>query len=179
MIYLFFFKDCPKLSQVTEEDINSYFSHKSTPVMLAAKEAHKKMLKKQKSKWFEQLMNNSDSDDDDDDNANYQNDNDTNENTDQLNIKIKNLNLNTITNNYYTITSSQTAINKKSQYVYSDELTPTNKRNIVSKRQRNDLKTNNLSKSVKHMMRSTPNQSRIWNINLTEDNSKSVYSKKN
>ena len=49
----------------------------------------------------------------------------------------------------------------------------------MSKRQRNDLKTNNLSKSVKHMMRSTPNQSRIWNINLTEDNSKSVYSKKN
>ena len=137
--------------------------------MLAAKEAHKKMLKKQKSKWYEQLMNNSDSDDDYNDYNNNTND----KNDEQLNINLKNLNLNTITNNYYTTTSSQTASsdllnNKKNHHHHH---------NNISKRQRNELKTNNLSKSVKHMMRSHPNQSRIWSINLAEDNSKSVYSK--
>lgn len=37
--------------------------------MLAAKEAHKLALKKQKAQWFELLMESSDSDDDDENNA--------------------------------------------------------------------------------------------------------------
>ena len=138
--------------------------------MLAAKEAHKQMLKKQKSKWHELLVDGSDSDE-----ADYLND----ETFDQLNINIKNLNFNAITNNYYSSSSTSTGAGaeesriKKSHFPTSDSL---NKRNTVSKRQRNELKTNNLRKSVAHMMKSNPNQSRIWNIDLAEDNSKSVYS---
>ncbi len=163
--------DCPKLSQLTDEDVNTYYSHKSTPVMLAAKEAHKQMLKKQKSKWHELLMDRSDSED------TYDDLND--ETVDQLSINIKNLNFNAITNNYYSSSSQSkvgettSTIVKKSQFYSPDSH---NKRSIVSKRQRNELKTNNLRKTVTRMMKSNPNQSHIWNIDLTEDNSKSVFS---
>ncbi len=136
--------------------------------MLAAKEAHKQMLKKQKSKWHELLMDGSDNEE------NYDDLND--EMFDQLSINIKNLNFNAITNNYYSSSSLSTEVEtsaKKSQFYTSDSQ---NKRNIVSKRQRNQLKTNNLRKTVTRMMKSNPNQSHIWNIDLAEDNSKSVYS---
>ena len=58
--------DCPRLSEVTQDDIDNYYSHKSVPVMLAAKEAHRKALKKQRSKWYELLVCESDSDDEKD-----------------------------------------------------------------------------------------------------------------
>lgn len=126
--------------------------------MLAAKEAHKQMLRKYKSKWHELLMDESDSDTE-------------NDKFDQLNINIKNLNFNSMTNNYYSSTATNN--NKtKSQFDHSDRL---NNHNIVSKRQRNQLKTNNLRKSVTKMMSSTPNQSRIWNIDLADDNSKTNH----
>jgi long-subunit acyl-CoA synthetase (AMP-forming) len=54
--------DCPRLNEVTEEDINSFYSHKSVPVMLAAKEQHKKFMRKYRSKWHELIVSDSDSD---------------------------------------------------------------------------------------------------------------------
>lgn len=125
--------------------------------MLAAKEAHKQMLRKQKSKWYELLMDESDSDCDE-----------QNDKYDELDMQIKSLNFNAITNNYY-LSSASTAIKKF-------PLNADNRfNNSVTKRQRNQLKTNNLRKSVTRMMNSAPNQSRIWNIDLTEDNSKSSH----
>jgi hypothetical protein len=65
-IICFLLIDCPKLPEVTQEDIDTYYSNKSVPVMLAAKQAHKLTMKKQRAKWHELLLYDSDSDEEND-----------------------------------------------------------------------------------------------------------------
>lgn len=149
--------NCPKLSQVTEDDINSYYSHKSTPVMLAAKEAHKNMLKKHRANWW-QLLDDSDSECDDSYDKDF----------DDLNANIRNLNFNAITENYYKegeVKKIQRELNIGHSSSDTYQL-----HNSVSKRQRNQLKTNNLRKTMARMMNNNPDKSRIWSVGPRESN---------
>ena len=50
---------------MTEDEVNTFYSHKSMPITILAKEAHKKAFKKANAKWYEMLMNDSDSENDD------------------------------------------------------------------------------------------------------------------
>jgi hypothetical protein len=125
---------------VTEEDVTSYFSHKSTPVMLAAKEAHKLMLKKQRAKWYE-LLDNSDSDDC----------------NDGLGLNISHLNLDNNDAENYGREGGKTKAEQRNAIKMS-----------VSKRQRNQLKTNHLRKSVSRMMNLNPDRSYIWNVEFNK-----------
>jgi len=119
--------------------------------MLAAKEEHKRMLKKQRCKWYELLNEDSDSD-----GEVY------NENFDELNSNIRNLNFNSNTNNYYS------GLDKASSHLRPTDMFQLHK--SVSKRERNQLKTNNLRQSISKMMTQTPSQSRIWNVEPFSDN---------
>ncbi len=127
---------------MTEEDVTSYYSHKSTPVMLAAKEAHKLMLKKKRAKWYE-LLDHSDSDDNDDS---------CDRSIDAINLNTRGLSLNANIDIY-------AKENKESKEGHGFKMS-------VSKQQRNKLKTNNLRKSVTRMMNLNPDKSNIWNVEL-------------
>ena len=128
---------------MTEEDVNNYYSHNSTPVMLAGKEAHKQMLKKLRANWWETL---DDSDSDGDFEA-------YDENLDELKSNIRNLNFDAMAEKHNK--------NGKSSQV-SSKLSKIS--NCVSRRQNNQLKTNNLRRSVTYMMNCNPDKSRIWNV---------------
>ena len=146
--------DCPKLSQVTEEDVNNYYTHKSTPVMLAAKEAHKRMLRNQRANWYEKLMDDSESEPDESCDKKF----------DELNSNIMSLNFDAVTENYYIDKQSKKHAAFNNNFTHMHE--SFQKHQSLSKRQRNQLKTNVLKKSVAHMMNATPNKSRIWNLEL-------------
>ena len=128
--------------------------------MLAAKEAHKKMLRKQRAKWYELLMDDSDSEED----QIYD------ENFDDLANNIRNLNFNSNTNNYY-------AEAKQNIIDSSSIVSNYQPRKSVSKKDKNQLKTNNLRQSIAKMMNTTPSQSSIWNV-VPLPSTKTVYSRK-
>lgn len=137
------------MSQINEDD-NLFYSHKSKPVILAAKEAHKNMLRKQRAKWYELLMDDSDTDEDE----TYD------ENFDELANNIRNLNFNSNTNNYY---SNATQTELKRKLPTSTNSTLLLHKN-VTKKDKNQLKTNSLRKSITKMMNLTPSKSTIWNV---------------
>jgi len=114
------------LSQITEDD-NLFYSHKSKPVILAAKETHKNMLRKQRAKWYELLMDDSDTDEDDI----------YDENFDELTNNIRNLNFNSNTNNYY----SNAAQNDQKRNVSSTTNPTLFLKKSVTKKDKNQLKT--------------------------------------
>jgi hypothetical protein len=146
--------DAPKLSQVNEEEIN-LFSHNSKPVTLAAKEAHKRMLRKMRSKWYEILNDDSDSDDDPYDEA-----------FDELNNNIRNLNFNSSTNNLYAdIDKKGLNINRK----IINEVDSFQLHQGITKKEKIQLKTYNLRQSLTKMMMSEPDKSRIWNVTPFDD----------
>lgn len=118
--------------------------------MLAAKEAHKMFLKKKRAKWYE-LLDDSDSDHEETFDQNF----------DNLTSDLRTLNFNANTENYY----KSAVIPKKtnsSNIGFKSETLLIN--HSVSKRQRNQLKTNDLRKSVTRMMNNNPDKSRIWNF---------------
>ena len=137
---LFLFKDCPKLSQVTEEDVNNLYSHKSMPVMLAAKEAHKEQLRKQRSKWYELLSDESESDSEIND-----------EKFDDLNNGIRNMNFNDKTDNYYIDTDAK----RKPRKTFSANADLQIHRGI-SKKERNQLKSHYLRKKMTRFLNIEP-----------------------
>ena len=124
--------------------------------MLAAKEAHKKMLRKMRANWYELLNDDSDSDGEAYD-----------EQFDELNNNIRNLNFNSNTNNYYAdidkkdnnyrLTSSRRNLNNETSG--SLQL-----HQSISKKEKNQLKTNSLRKSLTKIMTLAPDKSRIWNV---------------
>ncbi|CAF0736431.1 unnamed protein product [Brachionus calyciflorus] len=59
--------NAPKLSDVNEDDIINYYTHKSKPVQLAAKRENKHMLWKNSAKWYELLKDDSESESEFDD----------------------------------------------------------------------------------------------------------------
>jgi len=138
--------DAPKLAQINEED-NLLYSHKSKPVILAAKEAHKNMLRKQRAKWYELLMDDSDTDEDDI----------YDENFDELTNNIRNLNFNSNTDNFYAETG-------RKKYEPSSSNPTLLLHKSVTKKDKNQLKTNSLRKSITKMMNLTPSKSTIWNV---------------
>ena len=139
--------DLPKLSEVAEDDINNYSSHKSLPIMLAAKEEHKRTLRKQRAKWHELLMDESDSDDEL-----------FNGDIDEIRFSIKNLNFNTETNNYY-----MQADKAAKPFDYTQQQQQPNK-STIPKRERNQLKTTHIRTTVSHMMANQPSKSNIWHV---------------
>lgn len=150
--------DCPKLSQVTEDDIETFYSHKSKPVMLAAKEAHKKMIRKQNSAWFRLLNDESDSDDGlpFDDGAE---DSDRIDGDDLAN-DIRNLNFEINTDHYYRELRS---LGKPTRRYYEPE------KMGITKKERNQLKTGYLKKAMTQMMKLRPAEARIWKDDLFDD----------
>ena len=108
------------------------------------------MLRKMKSKWYEVLNDDSDSDDDVYDEA-----------FDELNNNIRNLNFNSNTNNLYAdierkgLTSNKKFVNEADSFQLHKSIT---------KKEKNQLKTNNLRQSLTKMMMSEPDKSRIWNV---------------
>ncbi len=134
--------------------MSNYYSHKSTAVMLAAKEAHRQMLKKQRAKWWESL------DDSDSDNGEAYD-----ENFDELNANIKNMNFNAITENYYKDKKSGGQKETRSCNIgYASNSGQLQIHKCISRRQKNQLKTNNLRRSVTYMMNCNPDKSRIWSV---------------
>ena len=121
--------------------------------MLAGKEAHKAMLKKQRSKWYE-LLDDSDSDYDESYDKDFE----------ELTTSIRNLNFNAITDNYYK--NKENKLNIKASNIGSKYSDAFQLHQSVSRRQKNQLKTNNLRKSMSKMMNSNPDRSCIWNVEL-------------
>jgi hypothetical protein len=123
------------------------------------------MLRKLKSKWYEVLNDDSNSDDDPYDEA-----------FDELNNNIRNLNFNSNTNNLYAdidkkgFTSNRKFINDKHSFQLHQSIT---------KKEKNQLKTNNLRHSLTRMMMSEPDKSRIWNVSPFDDKIIGVMVNKN
>lgn len=135
------------MSQVNEEEIN-LFSHKSKPIILAAKEAHKKMLRKMRSKWYELINDDSDSDEEIND-----------EIFDELSNNIRNLNFNSRNNNLYLDIDKKGLKRKETDKNDRFQLNQT-----ITKKEKSQLKTNNLRDSLSKMMISEPDKSRIWSV---------------
>ena len=122
--------------------------------MLAAKEAHKRMLRKQRANWYEKLMDDSDSEHDESYDKRFE----------ELNSNIKSLNFNAVTDNYYVDKQNDKHVAFNSNFRHMHDSFQLHQ--SLSKRQRNQLKTNGLKKSVARMMNATPDKSRIWNLDL-------------
>ncbi len=133
--------DCPKLSQVNREDVNSLFSHKSKAICLAAKEQHKKALRQHRANWYE-LLNDSDQSDQDD--TEFENVFDASD------YEIANFNFRNFRHQTRLGLDSNSNQNHRS----------------VSKKEREQLKTNNLRKQIANMMAKTPDKSKIWNKDI-------------
>jgi hypothetical protein len=130
----------------TSQETAEMFVHKSKPVQLAAKQAHKRMLHKMRSKWYQQL-NEGSSESSGEDDADY---------FDQLNNDIRNLNFNSNTDNYFSGNRS-TRLNRSDMI---NNIQPYS----ISRRERNQLKTNTLRNSLTKLMLLAPDRSRIWNV---------------
>lgn len=153
------------MSQVTEDDIENFYSHKSRPVILAAKESHKRMLRKQRAPWYKLLEEGSDSD-----GELYE------EELDELGNNIRNMNFNQDTDNYY-VGASEASV--KYNIGHSLGLSETSTLQLhkgIGKKERNQLKTNYLKKSLAKMMITNPAESKTWNDELfdNEENKRSL-----
>jgi hypothetical protein len=121
--------------------------------MLAAKRAHKQMLKKQRAQWFERL---NDKDEDSDEDYSEQMETKLIDNRfDNLNIELRKMGFNARTSKYYVNTASTRNIESVGSMIQNE--------NGVSKRERDMLKTNTLRKTLTKLMSTTPTESRTWN----------------
>lgn len=139
---------------MSEDDISTYFSNKSKPVILAAKHQHKNMLRKNKAKWHELLMEDSDSDGEVYD-----------ETFDELENNLRNLNFNSNTDNYFS--SSNTAggsgATRRGKSLGYSTGNVFQLHHGIPKRDRNQLKTNNLRKTISKKMSFNQQKSNVWN----------------
>jgi uncharacterized protein YyaL (SSP411 family) len=151
------------LSQVTEDDIESFYSHKSKPVILAAKSAHKQMLRKQRAPWYKLLNDDSD----ESEGETYD------EEADELSNNIRNLNFNYDTDNYYVSSGGKFKPSGGSFLGFSESSTLQLHKGITRK-ERNQLKTNYLRKNIAKMMNLNPSQSKIWNDELFDNEQNNI-----
>lgn len=135
---------------MTEEDISNYYSSRSQPIALEAKTAHKKLLRKHRSNWFELLNDDSGSDDDQ-----YIED----ELEDVAN-SMRNMNF-AQNNRHYRQTNVSERVHEKLG----------NTRGVITLKERNQLKTSILRKKIMVLMKNRPDQSHVW---LNDDAEKNL-----
>jgi hypothetical protein len=144
--------DAPKPSVVTSDDVDM-FKHASKPVMLAAKQAHKKSMRKITAKWWELLDTSSSEEDCGGDEASggggvyYDEDALA---TDAMNMRriVASVDLNDKVN-------SERAAGR-----------PLRANRAFANSERNQLKTKCLRQAMTQMMAKTPEKMRIWQADL-------------
>jgi hypothetical protein len=153
------------LNQVTEEDIQHYYRHISTPIIVASKEEHKNMLRKHRSKWYQCLMDDSDSEDEF-----------SLMERDTLTANLQNLDFNSNTNFYNNLEKEKEKIKDENFNINNDN--GDNNKIIhqlissphgISLKERQQLKTDKLRERIAKMMELTPFQSRIWSIQTVDE----------
>jgi hypothetical protein len=124
------------------------FNHRSNPFHLAAKDRHKKKLKKQRAYWFATL-NDSDSEDELD------------EELDDITSNLRLLNLSHNTQKCYGSRKLTVNLTESSNIHSADDSI-----HWINKDDKNRLKTNILRNQIANMMQKSPDKSSIWNADL-------------
>lgn len=152
------------MSQVTQDDIDTFYTHKLRPVVLAAKQAHKNTLRKHKSAWYRIL--NEDSDSDDDLLLPGIVDQDQDDSSSNLAAELRNLNFEIDSDHYFRELrigrSTATTASSGGRQLQPHELG-------ITKKERNQLKTTYLKKAMTQMMKQRPHEARIWKDELFDD----------
>lgn len=136
--------------------MNAFYLHKSRPVVFEAQQAHKNTLRKHRSAWYRVLNEESDSDDDlagltaEADGVN------------ELAAEIRNLNFEIDTDHYFR--ELRRGVGQTGARAYK----PARKLGITRK-ERDQLKTSYLRKTMTQMMTLQPQNASIWKDELFDD----------